>query len=92
MRPLEITNKKQQQDIKDLTPVRGQDGKISDTHTHTKKGKISGLQRGTAELETNRNLSRWCLIFFRLAPYRCSILFLTNLTFLQSGITIMTGS
>jgi hypothetical protein len=31
------------------------------------KGKISGLQRGSAELETNRNLSCGCLRFFRLA-------------------------
>ena len=31
------------------------------------KGKISGLQRGSAEFETNRNLSRGCLRFFRLA-------------------------
>jgi hypothetical protein len=27
----------------------------------------SGLQRSSAELETNRNLSRECLRFFRLA-------------------------
>ena len=33
----------------------------------THKGKISGLQRGSAELETNRYLSRGCLRFFRLA-------------------------
>ena len=51
------------QDIKDLTPVRGQDGKKS----QTPKGKISGLQRGSAGLETNRNLSCGCLRFFRLA-------------------------
>ena len=41
------------QDRKDLTPVRGQDRKKS----QTPKGKISGLQRGFAGLETNRNLS-----------------------------------
>jgi hypothetical protein len=35
--------------------------------SQTPKGKISGLQRGSAELETNRNLSRGCLRFFRLA-------------------------
>jgi hypothetical protein len=29
--------------------------------SQTPKGKISGLQRGSAELETNRNLSRGCL-------------------------------
>ena len=60
-------------DIKDLIPVRGQDGKISDTQGKDLKTRAveifpaSGLQRGSAELETNRNLSRECLRFFCLA-------------------------
>jgi hypothetical protein len=37
------------------TPLKGKDGKIS------------ALQRGSAELETNRNISRGCLRFFHLA-------------------------
>ena len=49
-------------DIKDLTPEEGKT-EIS----QTPKGKIAGLQRDSAELETNRNLSRGCLRFFRLA-------------------------
>ena len=40
-------------DIKDLTPVKGETEK-----SQKPKGKISGLQRGSAELETNRNLCR----------------------------------
>jgi hypothetical protein len=59
-------------DIKDLTLVRGQDEK-----SQTPKGKISGLQRGSAELETNRNLSRGCRVSV-LPSYRCLILFLNN--------------
>jgi hypothetical protein len=41
-------------DIKDLKPVRGEDGKISDT-------------QGKDFWSPNRNLSRGCLRFFRLA-------------------------
>ena len=45
--------------------------------SQTPKGEISGVQRGSAELETNRNLSRG---FPVLPSYQCLILFLTNLT------------
>ena len=48
--------------IKDLTPGRGQDGKIADT-----QGKDFWSPTRLAELETNRNLSRGCLRYFRLA-------------------------
>ena len=49
-------------DIKDPTPVRGQDGQISDT-----QGKDFWSPTRLAELEINRNLSRGCLRFFRVA-------------------------
>ena len=67
---------------KNQTPVRGQDGKISDTQgkdfywspTRLSAGKISDTQGKDfywsptrLSLETNRDLSLGCLRFFRLA-------------------------
>ena len=50
-------------DIKDLTPVKGETEK-----SQKPKGKIFGLQRGSAELETNINLCRGCLRFLPSCP------------------------